>query len=557
MTNFTLGKNNKGIIDMSFDDWSCIYRDERISSDEKIIAIGKLGENNILTLTKKQWSRSFRGIPGLVGVPGSVNGLEKGGDQGGVIHLKDHTVSFLDAKTKSPLCITAVSEKFFVKSFTSREMVSEMPGWVVLDEFQPTQVVRWWSSRPNITAITDALLERMLITAGRLRINPMTAVEGLSNVEILPAKKELLGELLPVDENILANYITELRENQHKNGSWQNSAVITAGNLIRLLQSGIATDDIGVSKGVKWLEHSLEPVGMPGMFLYDEEMGKEYNRRKLTGEPVLDVKPIRWRAYFDKLSREYFSQYMDLLPKYGKSCEPHTTWATALVLQALIRCGRAQSPRVARAIQTLVQYRNHFKGCGGWCGCGVFGTMLVERGIDPEEDVDFNTVKIPVSNKDIEHSTWFMAKNEVQRMICNRYAENHTCLKLGDNLGLLVKNRLSSPISNCTTVIESALALHPDFHNTNLELLCAYEMSNMQNPNGDWPSHKISGMLHFVSLINHPLAKFAAYRSLPTLIRTQKPNGLWFSEEGNNSSDDLLILTALKRLRVLDKLSPM
>jgi hypothetical protein len=247
---------------------------------------------------------------------------------------------------------------------------------------------------------------------------------------------------------------------------------------------------------------------------------------------------------------------MDLLPKYVKSCEPHTTWATVLALQALLRCDRAESPRVKRAIQTLMQYRDHFTDCGGWCGCGVFGTMLVERGIDPEVDVDFNTTKIPSSNKDIEHSTWFMTKAEIQRMICNNYAVNHTCLKLNDNLGLLVKNKLSSPISNCTTVIESALARHKDFHGTNLELLSAIELSNMQNPNGDWPSHKISGMLHFLSLIDHPLARFVVYRSLPQLIRTQKPNGLWFSDGDKDSVDDILLLTALRKMGILDRLLP-
>jgi hypothetical protein len=133
---------------------------------------------------------------------------------------------------------------------------------------------------------------------------------------------------------------------------------------------------------------------MPGLFFYDEIEGKEYNRRKTDGKVLLDVKPEKQRAFFDKLSSGYFGQFLDLVPK-SKACEPHTTWATAL----------------------------------------------------------------------------------------------------------LVKNRLSSPSSNCTTVIQSALTRHPDYHGTKLEHLAAFEMSGMQNPNGDWPSHHISGMLHFISLI--------------------------------------------------------
>ena len=123
-------------------------------------------------------------------------------------------------------------------------------------------------------------------------------------------------------------------------------------------------------------------------------------------------------------------------------------------------------------------------------------------------------------------------------------------------MGLLVKNRLSSPSSNCTTVIQSALARHPGYRGTELEHLAAYEMSGMQNPNGDWPSHRISGMLHFLSLNKHPLATFLAYRSLPGFIRVQKEDGLWFSHDGQESVDDILALSALKRMGILDKLRP-
>jgi hypothetical protein len=181
---------------------------------------------------------------------------------------------------------------------------------------------------------------------------------------------------------------------------------------------------------------------------------------------------------------------------------------------------------------------------------------LEERGIDPKQCAGLDSVKLPASNRDLEGATWFMTKAAVRSMVCNRYAENYTCLKLGENVGLLVKNRLSSPISNCSTVIQSALARHPSFHGTRLEHLAAYEMSGMQNPNGDWPSHRVSGMLHFVSLIGHPLATFLAYRSLPALIRGQKENGLWFSDEGSESLDDLLVLSALKRLGILERLVP-
>jgi len=125
------------------------------------------------------------------------------------------------------------------------------------------------------------------------------------------------------------------------------------------------------------------------------------------------------------------------------------------------------------------------------------------------------------------------------------------------DLGLLVKNRMSSPSSNCTTVLQGALARHPAGQGTRLEHLFAYEMSDMQNPNGDWPSHRIYGMLHFVSVTQHPLATFLAYQSLPSLVRTQNERGLWFSDgSGDAARDDLLILTALQRMGMLEAMRP-
>jgi hypothetical protein len=550
------GRNGEGIIELPLDDWLGLGAVDRSHNDEKVVAIGKLGEGDFVVLPKVHWSRGLKGLPGLVPAPGHGNELVSGGDSGKAIHLTPALVAGLGAQQRDSLCITVANGRYFIKALTCRELSSEMPGWVVIDEFQETQVVRWWSSNPDLSGISDGLLERMLTAAGALRYDPMPGLAKLRDASLLPAKRELLGVLVGEDDSRLSAYVADLLGKQAENGSWQDSAVTTAGDMIRLLQSGVPPEDEAIQRGVAWLEQSAEPVGMPGLFLYDQDRGEEYNRRKTAGTPLLDVPGKKQRAFFDKLSQQYFAPFLDLLPKTGKACEPHTTWPTALALQALLRCHRGDCPRVIQAIGTLLRYRSHSSDCGGWCGCGIFGTTLAERRIDPSCGVDFDSVKTPGSNRDLEFATWFMTKAAVRSIVCNPYAENYTCLGLGDNMGLLVRNRLSSPSSSCTTVLQGALALHPGYHGTRLEELAAYEMSGMQNPNGDWPSHRISGMLHFVSLFEHPLGRFLAYRSLPGLIRRQKENGLWFSDEQTESVDDLLIVSALKRLGILSRLIP-
>jgi len=105
-------------------------------------------------------------------------------------------------------------------------------------------------------------------------------------------------------------------------------------------------------------------------------------------------------------------------------------------------------------------------------------------------------------------------------------------------------------------VLQSALARHPDYAGSRLQLLAAFEMSGMQNPNGGFPSHRISGMLHFLSLIEHPLARYLTLRALPSLVRTQRDDGLWFCGDDGGAADDLLIITALERMGLMDRLSP-
>jgi hypothetical protein len=548
-------RDDRGVMHLSLKKWSAIYGGARMPCNQKVLALGRLAADSTLTLPNSHWSRSLKGLPGLVMAREDDLALVPGGEAGRKIQLTGQVVDSLGATPGDTLCICQLGETYAVRSFSCRELKSDAPGWVVLDEFLPTEVVRWWASNPDVTDISPNLLSQMRQAVGQLRVDPLPRVCDPGTDDILPACNEFLGHPPPGGAQRLAAYVGQQRESQLGSGSWDSSVVTTAGTVIRLLQSGVPVEDETIRRAAGWLEQSDEPLGMPGLFLYEEKAGRQYNSRKQNGEALLDVKPTQQRAFFDRLSRDYYGPFLDLLPKY-KACEPHTTWATALALQALLRCGLHDSPRVARAIRTLMQWRSNYTDCGGWCGCGIFGASLTDRGINPAGDADFDSAQVPRSNKDLQFASWFMTKAAVRSMVCNSYAENFSCLALGDNLGMLVRNRLSAPDSNCTTVMQSALALHPDYHGSKLELLAAFEMSGMQNPNGDFPSHRLSGMLHFLSFYRHPLATYLVYRALPALKRTQKEDGLWFSDDHGVTADDLLILSALKRMGLLADLIP-
>jgi hypothetical protein len=553
MAEVSLKHRRDGVAELSFGDWMRMLRGDGARHDESVIALARLGKGNVLRISKAQWHRSFKGVRGLV--CGTGNALMPGGTAGASVHLDRKVVDLLGVAEKEPLCITRQGDAYFLKQFMCRELASEAPGWMAIDEFRPHEVVRWCSSRPDVDGATPELLARMRDAMGTFRVDPMRAIADVRDERSLAAKKELLGELAPDEEQQLSAYVEAQRGSQLDNGSWANSAVTTAGTLVRLLQSGVSKRSAQIRRAVAWLEQSTEPAGMPGLFLYEEEGGRDYNRRVANGEPLHGGSSRAHRARLHKLADDYFGTFRDLVPK-GTACEPHTTWATALSLQALLRCGRADSDRVKQAVRTLMLWHGKSSGCGGWCGCGIFGSTLAGRRIDTGKSVDFDAVVLPKSNRDMHFATWFTGKAGMRHMVCNAYAEDHACVRVGENLGLLIRNRLSPPDSSCTAVMQGALALHPNYKGSDLEALAAYEMTCMQNPNGAWPSHRISGMLHFLSLLEHPLATYLVYRSLPRLIRTQKDNGLWFSNGDTGFADDILVLAALKRMGLLEGLRP-
>jgi len=69
MADILLNKNNKGVIGLSFDNWLRIFGSDRTRNDEKVLALGKLNEDNAVVLPKKQWSRGFKELSGLMPMP--------------------------------------------------------------------------------------------------------------------------------------------------------------------------------------------------------------------------------------------------------------------------------------------------------------------------------------------------------------------------------------------------------------------------------------------------------------------------------------------------------
>ena len=99
-----------------------------------------------------------------------------------------------------------------------------------------------------------------------------------------------------------------------------------------------------------------------------------------------------------------FLDNVDFAINYANDpCELRLTWTSALVMEALLRAGLHEHPRVVVALNTLFRLSGH----GGWCGCSYLdANWHVDRSDAP---VDFNAIRfhkrIPASCRLVPHSS--------------------------------------------------------------------------------------------------------------------------------------------------------
>jgi len=238
------------------------------------------------------------------------------------------------------------------------------------------------------------------------------------------------------------------------------------------------------------------------------------------------------------------------------ACELRLTWTTALVLEALLRCDLHRAPRVVRALNTLFA----LSGDGsGWCGCGYLDAQVdVSLSTAP---VDLNRFAIP--SDDVPHAIdWFPEPSDILRPA---YDGAYRWLQVDDRRALRVKSWHNTGL--CTMVMNRALSHHPDYAGSTLEAIAALRLAYCQSAYGTWGETVYSSsMLGFLARSTHPLAAFLVLRSVPHLIRAQRPDGLW-QEAALPHSDrafppptaeesTFMLLSALQRFGFLEPLLP-
>jgi hypothetical protein len=533
---------------MAFDvgEWIELLSGDYAPSGERVVYVARF--RKAMRIRKDVWE-NLR-LSGLGARSGSEVELVAAGDGGPKFTVPDWAIDQLSLGTADWVCITERDGRLYLKRLELVERTTQIPGRIVLDTFEDCVVIRTYSSCSDLESIRLEDLGQWLARMGRLCHDPLAPFEQMDCWLGLVARKMLVGGFSDKDLEAAQICRQEIADAQQANGSWQDGVLRTAANLIRLLELDATKQEPAVEKAARWLLDLPEPTGLPGLFMLSEKLVRRFNEWKT--KPGVKGRPHRRESKGDL---QDFVGAVDYAINYAlDACELRLTWTSALVLEALLRCGLHDEPRVVRAINTLFALSGH----GGWCGCGYLDAKVDIP--SAQEPVDWG-FPVPRQNSP-HHIDWFPEEKDIVQPV---YDGHHQALAISPRKALLVKSWHNTGL--CTMVMHRALSYHPQYAGSTLEMMDALRLAYVQSAYGTWGDMvHASSMLGFLSRLTHPLAAFLVLRSVPWLIREQGADGLWqekaIAHDGKGcpppakEESSFLILRALKQFEFLDALRP-
>jgi len=179
-------------------------------------------------------------------------------------------------------------------------------------------------------------------------------------------------------------WLLALDDQQLPDGSWEGNTILTSLNLVQLLGQNRDPADTTLERAANWLVNSPEPAGLPGLYLFSPAYAARFNTWKTApfteGRHYWLSLPVELQRFSDQHSRELARATRGLsddFPRRWKACELRLSVPTALALEALLRTGYIEHPRLKRAIHTLFALART-PSCGAqWrCGCTYLDARL-------------------------------------------------------------------------------------------------------------------------------------------------------------------------------------
>lgn len=551
-------------MDLSLKTWLKSLSDRHTPARERVVQAGTFKKS--IRFPKNGWTRLFQGSEGAMFKRGSEVGFVPPPPGVVRVEIPGWVHEQLGTAKDGRICVTLRDGKCYIKKMLLEEHRSGTPACMVVDEFEASLVTRHYSLPADPMNITDAMLRDVLAGVGRFRVSPVPALlKGVGRVSLL-TRKEVGRKWNKANQKSAVALRADVVSEQGPSGSWQDSAVLTGFGIIRLLELGATPRSAAVKKGIEWLLSTSQPPGFPGCWMVSQEAAEAFQQWKDTHSGK-----ARGPRTARKSEIALYDRGTELLGGTNSTCEIRLTCATAVALEALLRCGLSEHKRVARAINSLLNI-----GGPGWCGCGYFVAEIDLP--DSADRVDFNRSPraCPAKKKycgwPVRSSyPWLLTRDQVVTLACEYDATHkrgrYHAWKLGRNSAVILR-RWKKGDGNCTFAVNRALSWHPGYQGSTLQLHSALSCETRQGWNGSWGVNGLSYMFSLLERFDSPLARFLALRSIPLLVKTQREDGLWedqsqpvpgfhtFASGTTPEQTSLAIVRALKRFGFLRSLIP-
>jgi hypothetical protein len=409
-------------------------------------------------------------------------------------------------------------------------------------------------------------------------------------------RNEILHQPASGDDALRAGFVNAIFAEQAENGSWENSVLRTAYNILHALSIEIPTDDARIQKAAQWLLNWPEPVGRPGMWMQSEKHLQEWNAIK-KDESQTDRDSFMDGAVDDEdcdfVRADDQQQVIPTCARHFTGLCDSILHPSATAADALCRCGYAGHPRVRNYANSILQLGGMF---GYFCACWGINDFDVEIEDMKGNTPDFNQrqEEHEIALKSIPYG---YARDSVDLHVLARnpnYPGTHRP-DLADTNGWVPYEWKDIGVSNhfaivgtywqnadCWAKTNRALSQFPTWPGTIAEFFSLFQLHLYQTPLGEWNQGFPAGILRWIAEATRtarrsnsfedssPLrfAKLIILKTIPWLRENQKEDGLWYHDELSRFSEGesrrpisrrlgtYHIVSVLNEFDLLDKLRP-
>ncbi|UCC75407.1 MAG: hypothetical protein JSW37_07715 [Anaerolineales bacterium] len=436
----------------------------------------------------------------------------------------------LEIAGKSLVALIERANGVAVKRFEVLERAGEQAGLVDIET--PCALVRTVETDPMPAELLPRLIARHKGT--RLRHDISAYLRGRLDFEAWQARR-ILGARGASAETLRKSLVRQRLDTQEADGSWQGRVTVTARNLRELADLGLRIADPPIRRAVAWLTSRPESEHSPGMFFSTDELVEEQ-------AAVVEQRRRGERARFRKIkvSEQNLVRAADELVR--TPCGPRIMWPNALVVEALLRLGCEEAPRVKRALETMLHE---------WCECGYQHGTGSWRRMTMEELEAFEAGCLHEFRYGGVRDLRELEKADMSRVPFQHPRIAHRATPRGDEYPLATPDHLQG----CEVITTRAVSGVADSRMRRFAEAHLWRFASRQRAgDGQFAPEKYgsglsqAGLLEVFARYDHPASKVVAMRALPWIIESQNDDGSW-GEGPSRDADTRAIASVLVRLQ--------